>query len=109
DCVVIAARLCRLFHDVLSLHDALPIFASFRDLNVIINLQRHIHALAFANHSWTARDFTDLRAREQNIRTFQQSTRVIEADGERRSEEHTSELKSRFDLVCRLLLEKQKM
>src|SRR5699024_11486086 len=29
-------------------------------------------------------------------------------DGGRRSEEHTSELQSRFDLVCRLLLEKKK-
>src|SRR5207249_7928422 len=29
-------------------------------------------------------------------------------DRERRSEEHTSELQSRFDLVCRLLLEKKK-
>src|SRR6266513_5038544 len=28
--------------------------------------------------------------------------------GHRRSEEHTSELQSRFDLVCRLLLEKKK-
>src|SRR6266704_7177559 len=28
--------------------------------------------------------------------------------GSRRSEEHTSELQSRFDLVCRLLLEKKK-
>src|SRR5207249_5543896 len=28
--------------------------------------------------------------------------------GCRRSEEHTSELQSRFDLVCRLLLEKKK-
>src|SRR5699024_12170654 len=28
---------------------------------------------------------------------------------ERRSEEHTSELQSRFDLVCRLLLEKKKL
>src|SRR5207249_6526734 len=28
--------------------------------------------------------------------------------GEDRSEEHTSELQSRFDLVCRLLLEKKK-
>src|SRR2546428_7062152 len=28
--------------------------------------------------------------------------------GERRSEEHTSELQSRSDLVCRLLLEKKK-
>src|SRR5437868_10164772 len=30
------------------------------------------------------------------------------AEGRRRSEEHTSELQSRFDLVCRLLLEKKK-
>src|SRR5207249_10164481 len=29
-------------------------------------------------------------------------------DAEMRSEEHTSELQSRFDLVCRLLLEKKK-
>src|SRR5438067_7912396 len=29
-------------------------------------------------------------------------------DRRRRSEEHTSELQSRFDLVCRLLLEKKK-
>src|SRR2546421_3871221 len=34
-----------------------------------------------------------------------QSTR---ADPQRRSEEHTSELQSRSDLVCRLLLEKKK-
>src|SRR5699024_12058807 len=30
------------------------------------------------------------------------------AQGALRSEEHTSELQSRFDLVCRLLLEKKK-
>src|SRR5207249_9069364 len=30
-----------------------------------------------------------------------------ESVGELRSEEHTSELQSRFDLVCRLLLEKK--
>src|SRR5699024_11869538 len=29
-------------------------------------------------------------------------------EGQGRSEEHTSELQSRFDLVCRLLLEKKK-
>src|SRR5438067_4530311 len=29
--------------------------------------------------------------------------------GKSRSEEHTSELQSRFDLVCRLLLEKKKI
>src|SRR5699024_10156838 len=31
----------------------------------------------------------------------------VEPDTPARSEEHTSELQSRFDLVCRLLLEKQ--
>src|SRR5437868_11150610 len=33
---------------------------------------------------------------------------IATARGTRRSEEHTSELQSRFDLVCRLLLEKKK-
>src|SRR5699024_12441416 len=37
-----------------------------------------------------------------------QSKRDIIAQSKTRSEEHTSELQSRFDLVCRLLLEKQK-
>src|SRR6266513_6433349 len=34
---------------------------------------------------------------------------TIRAFPSRRSEEHTSELQSRFDLVCRLLLEKKKV
>src|SRR5438067_3236816 len=33
---------------------------------------------------------------------------IVAADPDVRSEEHTSELQSRFDLVCRLLLEKKK-
>src|SRR2546426_8738912 len=33
---------------------------------------------------------------------------VVELDGETRSEEHTSELQSPCNLVCRLLLEKKK-
>src|SRR5207249_9016321 len=38
------------------------------------------------------------------------STADVDGDGDLdlRSEEHTSELQSRFDLVCRLLLEKKK-
>src|SRR2546421_3435736 len=35
-------------------------------------------------------------------------TRGLGAGGDPRSEEHTSELQSRSDLVCRLLLEKKK-
>src|SRR5699024_11986631 len=38
-------------------------------------------------------------------RSMHRSTAVLISS---RSEEHTSELQSRFDLVCRLLLEKQK-
>src|SRR5438067_8438360 len=34
--------------------------------------------------------------------------RLIRGTSDVRSEEHTSELQSRFDLVCRLLLEKKK-
>src|SRR5690349_23892402 len=37
-----------------------------------------------------------------------QEPRVLEDRQRRRSEEHTSELQSRRDLVCRLLLEKKK-
>src|SRR5438105_11096933 len=33
---------------------------------------------------------------------------ALDAPGDDRSEEHTSELQSRVDLVCRLLLEKKK-
>src|SRR5699024_11745815 len=38
---------------------------------------------------------------QMNLRTY------VTFGGESRSEEHTSELQSRFDLVCRLLLEKK--
>src|SRR5207249_6813688 len=41
--------------------------------------------------------------RDRGIEHIQQMDRGFE-----RSEEHTSELQSRFDLVCRLLLEKKK-
>src|SRR5699024_11389375 len=42
-------------------------------------------------------------------KVFQQAIDIVEANLtiHPRSEEHTSELQSRFDLVCRLLLEKK--
>src|SRR5204863_1996372 len=46
------------------------------------------------------------RALNQNV-DYKCEYRVLLPDGER-SEEHTSELQSRRDLVCRLLLEKKK-
>src|SRR5437868_10508930 len=54
--------------------------------------------------------FTTRTLKEMNTATFNQA----EASDQwsfyqaKRSEEHTSELQSRFDLVCRLLLEKKK-
>src|SRR5699024_12577215 len=69
----------------LSLHDALPI--SVR-----------------SPRSTVRRSFRSRRAR---CRTATPASRTTSPPIPR-SEEHTSELQSRFDLVCRLLLEKKK-
>src|SRR2546421_6238075 len=45
---------------------------------------------------------------QQDIMTRRIRVGIIGANPDRRSEEHTSELQSRSDLVCRLLLEKKK-
>src|SRR5699024_12073699 len=51
----------------------------------------------------------DAAAKKGNIRQIEiWHVIAICMQGLRRSEEHTSELQSRFDLVCRLLLEKKK-
>src|SRR5699024_11411274 len=73
----------------LSLHDALPIFEgsctfTFR-VSDTPDIEPHISTIPFCKPFKTP---------------F--STKAT------RSEEHTSELQSRFDLVCRLLLEKKK-
>src|SRR5207249_11780337 len=59
-----------------------------------------------------SRDSRRLRVRERGRRVRQDRRQapyaaVVVVGGEGRSEEHTSELQSRFDLVCRLLLEKK--
>src|SRR2546421_6201731 len=51
---------------------------------------------------------SDLTIRINNITQEVTSRSTLEPMIERRSEEHTSELQSRSDLVCRLLLEKKK-
>src|SRR5690606_41798415 len=82
----------------LSLHDALPIFvgetaheqadpADALGIEAVRGLVEHEHA----------------RVAEESLRDGEA---VLHA--ERRSEEHTSELQSRENLVCRLLLEKKK-
>src|SRR5438067_7641987 len=71
----------------LSLHDALPIFA----------LQQVAHQLAQAI----------LVVDQQHLRCGLAVRAAAAALRRARSEEHTSELQSRVDLVCRLLLEKK--
>src|SRR5699024_11699397 len=90
----------------LSLHDALPISQSGCRLHLLTpsrcarsrlidrHLREHFHELAH--------DALDI-----GIDVFQGTG--FFRDVEDRSEEHTSELQSRFDIVCRFLLEKKKM
>src|SRR5207248_9394513 len=83
----------------LSLHDALPILSGGEkvDDERVINQARQIMeagatGLIFGRNVWQ--------------RDHDESLRFV--DKLRRSEEHTSELQSPYDLVCRLLLEKNK-
>src|SRR2546428_9204114 len=59
-----------------------------------------------------SRPIAGLPVRHRPVRRLQEPERPARAGGDRqlesRSEEHTSELQSRSDLVCRLLLEKKK-
>src|SRR5207249_7650879 len=52
--------------------------------------------------------FFELNGQPREVNIRDRSLRVVERAHPKRSEEHTSELQSRFDLVCRLLLEKKK-
>src|SRR5438874_6699172 len=74
----------------LSLHDALPI-SSFASSSG----GRYPMFTMIANRSVAASESGN-------------GDRSVRDHGEHRSEEHTSELQSRRDLVCRLLLEKKK-
>src|SRR5207249_11523325 len=80
----------------LSLHDALPISHELSELLGETEFSERL----------TRRRGT-IRAIEERILRRQMFT-VAALKVSLRSEEHTSELQSRFDLVCRLLLEKKK-
>src|SRR5207247_8684653 len=93
----------------LSLHDALPI-SGFERQKIVERIgDGGRRARSAAHHDAALGEPLALPAQ---FFAFPASDRAIEiADasvlgGEQRSEEHTSELQSRVDLVCRLLLEK---
>src|SRR5207247_10413620 len=83
----------------LSLHDALPIYwnSVLRD-----------HVLELEWLPAVRIDHRRARPGHDERRVDRRVVRVGIAVGLIRSEEHTSELQSRVDLVCRLLLEKKK-
>src|SRR5699024_12458930 len=61
--------------------------------------------LASASRSWLQKPSCSLQSVVSVVYTVSGSPSACRSQ---RSEEHTSELQSRFDLVCRLLLEKKK-
>src|SRR5437868_15517268 len=74
----------------LSLHDALPILA--------------IRGFDSGSRPWPhSHTYRPISRPQRNLRP------ASSAASRARSEEHTSELQSRFDLVCRLLLERKKI
>src|SRR5207247_3712870 len=76
----------------LSLHDALPIYAP----------EPAVHGAMGVDETHAARPDEPAQADDGA-----DVCRAPHPDGLDRSEEHTSELQSRVDLVCRLLLEKK--
>src|SRR5690606_42124581 len=87
-----------------SLHDALPIYRLPRRHTPADLRRRDVHA---RHVQPTVRDL-DLRLLDR-VPGARQHDQLREArELQRRSEEHTSELQSRENLVCRLLLEKKK-
>src|SRR2546421_11886192 len=79
----------------LSLHDALPIYLSAANSDIARIPRR-------------ARAIDDAAVGDDHIERLRRFPGFEVSDAEERSEEHTSELQSRSDLVCRLLLEKKK-
>src|SRR5690606_41794343 len=91
--------------DSLSLHDALPISCAPQVVNRNIWVLFDDGADNIIDEYSTLATAVDMDAQPPPL----PDPASIELDGaENRSEEHTSELQSRENLVCRLLLEKKK-
>src|SRR5207247_11188082 len=98
-----------LYTHPLSLHDALPIFISPQHARVPLDPPPvPVRPLEFpsleSSLAWCERERAGLAAATR----LAAESGLHETAWKLRSEEHTSELQSRVDLVCRLLLEKKK-
>src|SRR5699024_12691289 len=91
-----------------SLHDALPIchrsILEILGSNILVRLQG---SCSFSTYASTP--IASARSIKRNISSswepYLSSNATVSVCSSLRSEEHTSELQSRFDLVCRLLLD----
>src|SRR5207249_7873071 len=88
----------------LSLHDALPISFIFASSSSTCDFDASAPS---SRSSWVWSDVKSSSAPEV-VSSSIADARACICSVLSRSEEHTSELQSRFDLVCRLLLEKKK-
>src|SRR5207249_10443671 len=93
----------------LSLHDALPIWVGTQQgQRLLIGLSAVGALFMLLPYFWPfRRNALSGRRLDRPVRRLAGATLLLAAVA-MRSEEHTSELQSRFDLVCRLLLEKKK-
>src|SRR5204862_7764233 len=93
----------------LSLHDALPISRDRHTHVVALAADKHAHQRKARGRvtEFHVRGLVRYRELHLGDELVCRQRRLVHAEEEivRRSEEHTSELQSRRDLVCRLLLE----
>src|SRR5207248_6342994 len=94
------------YTSTLSLHDALPISGH---VTALIGTVETRVAGTVLDSARTTPEAPDLQALFAGAREKGVTAAVMEVSSHAlRSEEHTSELQSPYDLVCRLLLEKKK-
>src|SRR5690606_42059331 len=92
----------------LSLHDALPIFLTARERDGVTWIEGAVRdglSPLLYGFNQISRALTGLWTTATTVRDALEENERLRAE---RSEEHTSELQSRENLVCRLLLEKKK-
>src|SRR5690606_41124999 len=89
----------------LSLHDALPIFGNDKKMrDLLVRQGTHIQPKTVTEPSQRGEILKNLSLILMNKENYSEAEQYIT----KRSEEHTSELQSRENIVCRLLLEKKK-
>src|SRR5690606_41826581 len=92
----------------LSLHDALPISLSGHNGKNNVDNYRHQRNQGVPDRKRESKNRRYHQDFKQSRNNIEHQKAHQKTDAVSRSEEHTSELQSRENLVCRLLLEKKK-